>query len=184
MRVVHLGKIILIALLLATPTIPHRGYAQRATATIAIPPVVALQSIGSPTVLSRKWNTIEIAEDLVLASNSDAELYVCPAGDPAPLRNVGVSVLVNATQGAFAQMPPVSGQGIRVAPITRGAQQRVRIVFRFESQTRLRSEDACLTVAYRAGRGGDGLLSTQPLAETRIFAMPVSGQSVGPAVPR
>ncbi len=178
MRVAHLEKLILSTALLIAPAIArrataqHAGAATTATATIAVPPIVALQSIGAPTVLSRQWNAIEIAEDLVLASNADAELVVCPAGDPAPLRNVGVSVLVNATQGAFAQMPPVSGQGIRVAPITRGAQQRVRIVFRFESQTRLRSEDACLTVAYRAGRGGDGLLSTQPLAETRIFAMP------------
>ncbi len=179
MRVAHLDHLLLAAaLLVATPALPHRAAAQRAgtptaaTATIAIPPVVALQSIGTPTLLSRKWNTIEIAEDLVLASNADAELYVCPAGDLAPLRNVGVSVLVNATQGAFAPIPLAPQQGVRVAPVTRGANQRVRVVFRFESQTRLRTEDACLTVAYRAGRDGDGLLSTQPLAETRIFAMP------------
>lgn len=179
MRVAHLDHLILAAaLLVATPAVPHRATAQRAgtptaaTATIAIPPVVAIQAIGNPIVLSRKWNTIDVAEDLVLASNADAELYVCPAGNPAPLRNVAVSVLVNATQGAFAPIPIGPEQGIAVAPVTRGAAQRIRVVFRFESATRLRTEDACLNLAYRAGRGGEGLLSTQLLAETRIFAIP------------
>ncbi len=177
MRVARLEWFVLAATL-CTAAVAHHGNAQRAappasaTASITIPPVIALQSIGGPTVLSRNWNAIEIAEDLVLASNADAELYVCPAGDPASLRNTGVSVYVNATQGAFAPLPLAAPQGIRVAPVTRGAQQRVRVVFRFESATRLRAEDACLTVAYRAVRGGEAVLSTQPWAETRIFAVP------------
>ncbi len=177
MRVAHLEQFLAAATLL-TIAVAHDGNAQRAgppasaTASITIPPIIALQSIGSPTVLSRNWNAIEIAEDLVLASNADAELYVCPAGDPAPLHNAGVSVHVNATQGAFAPLPLAAPQGIRIAPVTRGAQQRVRVVFRFESPTRLRAKDACLTVAYRAVRGSEALLSTQPLAETRIFAVP------------